>query len=888
MDETSILDNFVNPSIMHWYSLGLGQWVYALTGADVAITHPVSTLMLLIAAMNIVAIFGLMCMIVFIGGKGIFSGAATANILAGQSPFTVLRVSLGLLVIMPTTYGVSKLAEHNVHIGNGQVGVAYTSIWGGAVADTLWQLSGSGALQYNISSNHNIRNTYGKSRSLAFVFVCNEFYYQTVGKDAGQNRFYINELFQVDPTKGSMKRGLRGVDSLSDVEAMESHSDYYFTQEIYFGGKAAACGSVALDYLATASSDEGSVLDTISNNLFLGLTKLKAENINAAVNRYMVELRNFEQFADRYYRAFSALSYKDLRDTVADQKGDNAIEPDKVLNIGALQNGYGDKVLQNEIARATDALNYLTLRQSYFEKAEGELASESMLSTFSGTTDGSSTSSFSNMIYDKYLNGWVSAGSYWAIFQGISDILYGVERHINGITVKTNDISDVQLCQKAGFFGSIGSAINKRLDKNEPSCESAGHVLKGFDVILAHSSTKGQVTDSLPDTISVNGKTYPVDTGMWASYFVPTPQSKQDLAFFTKATIWVVESIWGAGNWLNFGESGVLLGSVSDNRSMLSATENSIMLDLHGTTSPYALLNQMGENTRDLAYSMRMASRVLEAFFQSLKLNQEGRVLGMNVWTGGASSILMLIPETFARTIILMGNDLISALSQMYWALTLTSLIAMYGIPLIPSVGWVFILIGVFFTLYSAQAAIPLTAILMAAPKGDGMFAPDTERILSLLFGIFLRQSLIVIGFWMSLTLGYVGLSILNVVWLTTFVNKLSSAGVLDNVLSTIIFFVGYAFVAFYICLYTFRTISMLVDVVGNWFSSIITGGAFGSNAEDYAAAQNGITGLSQKMDELKGAFENNSKKKNTGSQPSASDAKDPKTKKSEHSETNA
>lgn len=886
MDETSILNNFVNPSIMHWYSLGLGQWVYALTGANVAITHPVSTLMLMIAAMNIVAIFGLMCMIVFIGGKGIFSGAATANVLAGQSPFVVLRVSLGLLVIMPTTYGITKLAEHNVHISNGQVGVAYTSIWGGAVADTLWQLGGSGALQYNISSNHNIRNTYGKSRSLAFVFVCNEFYYQTVGKDVGQKRFYVNTVFETSPSNTPIRVGIKGFDSLSEIGATKADSTYQLTKEIYFGGKSAACGSVALNYLAVGKEGDGSFLDTISDNLFLGLTKLKGENINAAVNRYLIELGYFEQFASRYYTAFSAISYKDLRDTVADQKGQNSIDAETTINAGALQSGFGDKNLQKEIARATDALNYLTLRQSYFEKAEGELASESMLSTFNGTEDGSASSSFSNMIYSKYLNGWVSAGSYWAVFQGISDILYGVERHINGITVKTNDVTDVQLCQEAGFFGSIGSAINKRLDKNEPNCESAGHVLKGFDVILAHSSTKGQITTTLPESITVSGKTYPVDTGMWSAYFVPTPQTKQDLSFFTKATIWVVEAIWGGGNWLNFNESGVLMGSVGDNRTLLSATDNSIMLDLHGTTSPYALLNQMGENTRDLAFAMRIASIGLEAFFQSMKLNQEGRVLGMNVWTGGASSILMIIPETFARSIILLGNDLISVLSKMYWALTVTSLIAMYGIPLIPSVGWVFILIGLFFTLFSAQAAIPLTAILMAAPKGDGMFAPDTERILSLLFGVFLRQSLIVIGFWLSLTLGYVGLSVLNIVWLTTFANKLSSAGVLDNILSTIIFFVGYAVVAFYICLYSFRTISMLVETVGNWFSSVITGGAFGSNAEDYAAAQNGIMNLSQKMDELKDAFDN--KNKNRQPKPNTKDPKDPKSKGSEFSENNA
>ncbi|WP_281188484.1 hypothetical protein [Vibrio harveyi] len=892
MDESSILDALVNPSLQHWMALAFGQWIYALTGADVTIISPVSALMIVIAAMNVVVIIAFIVMMVFFGGRALFSGGATASVVSTTSPYMALRVILSLAIIMPTTYGISQLDEHSVSIANGQVGIVQGALWGSGVGDAFWLLSGKSLVRYNVTNNSLIRNTVKKSYRFGKAFVCNEFFYKNVGSKSGLNRYYYR--IHTTPTASRNPNlasfvPLSGVDSFSEIQlpSLSNQDAQYLT--VYFGGKDQYCGSMQIEYLPEEVSNS-ELIRAIANDMYQGMSALKAEVSNQALNALVRELSQFDDFARNYYTSFAALSYEDLLATSTDKTTSNAIDTMRTLNVGGLQ-ASADGVIENEVARATDAINYLALRMAYFEKVQGEQASNKILVGLSGSLEGTEQhglNEFGDMMFDKYLGGWVSAGLYWSVFQSISDILNGVERRLHEVDLQKDDISDARLCQDSNILTRSFNYVIKQFNENKYLCESAGHVMAGYDLVTHYASLKGQNVSTLPSSLSVSGNSYPVDKGLWASYFHTMPQTKEHLGAITSSMFGVIESVWGLSNWLNADSSGVLMGSDSIDRSLLSG-DDAIMLDLGGNTSPYVLLNRLGENTRDLAFLVKIAQVALRTTVETFKLHQEARVTGSAVLTGGASTLFTWVYELPARAVINAIGELAGLLTYLYTALVTASLIAMYGIPLIPTIGWVFIIIGVLYTVITATGSISFTSLLMGIPKGDGVFAPDTERVLSLVFGVFVRQSLIVLGFVVSLVLGYIGLSILNFVWISTFINKLSSAGALDNILSVLVFFVGYAVCAFYICLYTFRVISMMVDHVGVWFSTHLTGGAYGSNHEDFAAAQQGIVKLSNQLDEITSRT-NPTPSQNKPTQPNAtpSSEADPKSKSSRTASTNA
>ncbi|EGQ9239488.1 hypothetical protein M2G93_16735 [Vibrio vulnificus] len=884
MDESTILDALVNPSLQHWMALAFGQWIYALTGANTAIISPVSALMIILAAMNVVVIIAFIVMMAFFGGRAIFSGGATASVVSTTSPYMALRVILALAIIMPTTYGISQLDQHSVSISNGQVGIVQGALWGSGVGDAFWLLSGKSLVQYGITSNTMVRNTVAKTHKFAKTFVCNEFFYKNVGSTSGMSRFY----YRISGEGGDDL--LRGVDSLTSIPLPASVLSDDTAVTIHFGGNEQYCGSITVEYFPQNIASSG-LVRAIATDMFQGMSALKAQVNNQALNRFISELSNFDTFAQRYYSSFAKLSYEDVVATSSDKTGTNNINLMRTVNVGSLQSG-SDGVIENEVARATDALNYLALRLSYFEKSEGENASKQLMTQLSGALEPSSDhglTEFGNLVFDKFLGGWVSAGMYWSVFQSLSDILNGVERTVNSIQIQKDDISDARLCQNSNILARSYDTVRKLFNENNYLCESAGHVMAGFDVILAHAAKKGQNSATLPNSLSINSDTYPIDKAVWSSYFVVSPQTREHQGYLTPALFSIVDGVWGVSNFLNAGTSGVLMGSDSIDRSLLSG-DDAIMLDLGGTTSPYVLLNRLGENTRDLALMVKFGQLLLKSSTETFKKHQEARVTGQATVTAGKSTLVSWLWE-MPLTILFNGmEEVVATLGQLYGALITASLIAMYGVPMIPTVGWVFIIIGVLYTIITATGSIPFTALLMGIPKGDGVFAPDTERVLSLVFGVFVRQSLIVLGFVVSLVLGYVGLSILNFIWITTFINKLSSAGVIDNVLSIIVFFVGYVVCAFYICLYTFRVISMMVDHVGVWFSTHLTGGAYGSNHEDFAAAQGGLVKLSNQLDELTSRQRpsENKEKKKSSNNATPSEAEDPSTKAKTTSRTNA
>lgn len=888
MDESSILDAFTEPSIQHWLSLMLGQWIYALNGSEVPIVAPVTALMVLIAATGVIAMLTLALIIAFLGAKAIFSGGATASIVSGNSPFMPIRIIASLGLLMPTTYGITQLQEHNVTISNGQVGVVMMSLLGSGVADVEWLLAGKSLIKYNITANSLIRNTSTTSNTLAKNFVCNEFYHKRIGVGQGFNKFYYHRsrAYSADSSV-ELSYSLVGVDDFSSIPASDVDAEQSQSMTVYLGGRDAYCGKIRFTYLPKIAPS-GSVISALREDMFAGVSASKAEIFNGAMNDLIVELQHFETYAERYHALFGQINANNLIETSTDRERSNKIDLMKTFNIGALPS-TGAATLEDKVAAATDGLNYLMLRLAYFQKAQGTEASSAIMATLSGEEGGGNLNGFSETLFDRFFHGWVSAGSYWMVFQSLSELLTGVEVHLHEIGVDPIAADISVLCQKQNMFSAAVDTVTSWFSGDGYDCQTSKHVLTGFDLISKYALDKAQIGDNLPDAVAISGTSYPVDKSVWAGYTKAVPKTKEDMSFMTEMTMSLIESVWSTSNWLNSDETGALTGAgASTSRGLLTGSEP-IMMDNSATTSPYVLLTRLGENTRDLALLVNFSKTFLKSVAETLVAGQSARMGAQATFTFGGSTLLTLPLEIPFRVFINGILEIVNAITMLYTALIGTSLIAMYGIPLIPVAGWNFIIMGILFTIVTATASINFAAILMGLPKGEGVFSPDTERILSLVFGVFVRQSLIVLGFVLSLSLGYVGLSVLNVTWVASFANKLGGSGIIDDVLAVFVFFIGYAVIAFYICLYSFRAIDMCVETIGTWFSTWITGGAFGSNGQDIAAAQNGLGALANSVDELKHSFEKQGGNNNGKEQSSKNEgANNPNTKSSSTRSTNA
>lgn len=85
-----------------------------------------------------------------------------------------------------------------------------------------------------------------------------------------------------------------------------------------------------------------------------------------------------------------------------------------------------------------------------------------------------------------------------------------------------------------------------------------------------------------------------------------------------------------------------------------------------------------------------------------------------------------------------------------------------FYIPLVPYMIYIFGVVAWFFLVIEAVLAGPLVALLMTSPEGEGLLGNKGEQGLILLVNLFLRPSLMVIGFVTGIALTYVNIWALN------------------------------------------------------------------------------------------------------------------------------
>lgn len=862
---TTVTNSFSDPSVLHWFALFFGDWVRELFNSEAGdgTNHAVTALMVSLTTMNITAMVALLIVVGYTGGKAMFSGMMTANLTTNISKFLPIRLITAFVILMPTTLGLTSLNSFNLSIGYGQANVVRVALMGGAVADWSWNLTAQALVRFNLGGNPISQNTVLRSKKLAQMFVCNEYFYQQKQSEgvANINKFSYKTTPLVDLPTGHYQTPPAipsYASNISDIP-IPSSTNKDIIVDILFGGEKGDCGSVKLTQLQEV--DSSSVATTITS-LKTVMSDLQFKMQRSANLEFLTVLQEYQTFAERYRDTWGDSGTQGLISFITDNESG---EQNKVkyveLNYGNLQSTTGGT--NNEKLNATaDALIYLAQNlsetQVYIGGNSKQIIESEMLSS---DGSGSSSEALSESVFTEFLNGYISAGMFWSIYQELSSLMFDSVRYANSISADQRSDYEGIFCDSPWYDLSFSDEAYV--------CEEQGQVDHLFEVIFDRSAKKGEANLFASQFTMSNGAIAYANPVMWSSFHsssIQSPKEAKDsgLGFISDVMIGTFDTALNGINALQYGDNGTLVSGSSVDRPYNSAFN----FNLSGTESPYTMLNNLGESLRDIYFLGNASMIVLKA--TGLTVKDRAKKL--------ADDLSISVPVSwfisFVGNVAYESSSLIIAnLSKLLSAVGFAVLVLIYGIPAIPIIGWTFIVLGVFYTVISAVGAIPFSAILIAIPKGDDLFSPDTERILSLLYGIFIRQSIIVVGFVASLFVGYVGLSLFKLVWLGTFLPRLDGIGFVDTPFAVIFIIIGFAFGVFAICMYSFRVTSNIVDTIGSWFSSHLVG-AFGSNQDDISSATTGIKNLSSQLDSISSMLNQNNDSDSSGKKKKKNDPK--------------
>lgn len=841
MDVIDPIDKFfellTHPSITHWVALFLGDWVKGVFDSDAAINNPITALMVGIAMLNIVAMAAMLIILSFVGGRSLLSGLFTANMATGVSKFLPVRILIGFALLMPTDGGVAALSAYNLTISSVQMSMARLILAGGSMADVVWRVSAKSMFDFNVGGAPNLRNTVMRSNSLAEGFVCAELYNKTIGSNRGESKYY----WQISDGN------VTGIDSIDAIPA-PALKDTDQMLVILLGGKSGQCGTISLTLLSQGNAPK--IGDAVYPSINTYTPKIKGAMRLQVVKSYLGLLPQYEAFASAFYASFAShTAVNSLRALSEDQPNGTRFDP-VVVNMGAIPATTSGDPLNTRTNGHADGLIYLAQRMAYTQQFLVTQVTQSIPQQLGDSTDlTTNLNVLAPKFFDDFMSGYISAGLFWSIYQDFSSLAYGAERYMNEINVSLPEWDSGLLCDS--------SWISKLWSSDDNDCESLQLMKNVYPMLVNFAGSKGMSGQFSNNIEADGGGNYSVDAKAWRSFFSATSsggaqQTIESVSWVTSSIVSLFDNLWDGLHWVRgFQSDGTFMTSEGNEESLglLSGTD-ALAFNMSGQNSPYIMLNQLGEGMRDVAFDIRALSIIANGLNKGTYQQSQNAV--RSLWDTSklagvlATGFVWLSSITYEAV-----ADALTIIRQLVSGLSLSSLILIYGVPAIPVVGWIMIVLGLFFVFISAMAAAPFAAVLFIIPKGDGLLSPDSERVLSMLYGVFVRQSLTVIGFLASMYCGYVGLSLTNLLWFATFLPRLAGMSSLDAISATIFIFVGYAVVVFFVCLYSFRWTHLLVDAVGVWFSSYLVGGSFANHDGDQQAASQAIRGLANQMNDI-------------------------------------
>ncbi|MBY7854233.1 hypothetical protein KW429_11055 [Vibrio fluvialis] len=826
-----------HPSITHWLSLFLGDWIKGVWDSDASMNNPITALMVALSMLNIVAMAAMLIILSFVGGRSLLSGLFTANMATGLSKYLPIRVLIGFALLMPTDGGVVALSAYNLTISSVQMTMARLILAGGSMADVIWQVTAKAMFDFNIGGAPNLRNTVMRSNSLAEGFVCAELYNKTIGSEKGERKYY----FQINDSD------LEGVDSVGAITP-PSLNDEEQLLVVLLGGKSGQCGSITMRLLPEGKAPK--IGNAIYPSINTYTPKIKSAMRLQVVKSYLGLLPQYEAFASVFYESFAShTAVNSLRALAEDQPNGIRFDPTEI-NAGQVPATSRSDSLNVRTNGHADGLIYLAQRMAYTQQYLVTQVTQSIPLQLGDSSDITvNLKALAPKFFDNFMSGYISAGLFWGVSQDFTSLSYGAERYMNEISILLPEWDSGLLCDSSWISNLFGN--------DDSDCESLQLMKNVYPMLVTFSGVKGANGQFTKNVEIGEGGSYQVDSSAWKNFFSVASsggaqQTIESASWVTLSVVKLFDNLWDGLHWVRgFQSDGTFLtsGNNEETLGLLSGTD-ALVFNMSGQNSPYIMLNQLGEGMRDVAFDLRMLAIVARGL--STGTYEQAKNSIRSLWD--TSKLLGILATGFAwlSTIAFETiKDALALIQQLISGLSLSSLILIYGVPAIPTVGWIMICLGLFFVFVSAMAAAPFAAPLVILPKGDGLLSPDTERLLSMIYGVFVRQSLTVIGFVASMYCGYVGLSLINLLWFATFLPRLAGMSPLDAISAVIFIFVGYAVTVFFACLYSFRWTHLLVDAVGVWFSSYLAGGAFANHDGDQQAATQAIRALGSQMNDI-------------------------------------
>ena len=155
-----------------------------------------------------------------------------------------------------------------------------------------------------------------------------------------------------------------------------------------------------------------------------------------------------------------------------------------------------------------------------------------------------------------------------------------------------------------------------------------------------------------------------------------------------------------------------------------------------------------------------------------------------------------------------------------------------YLIPFMPLMIWVLLVIGWIMMLIEAVISAPLAVIMMARPEGEGISGQKLERAISLIAGLILRPTLMVLGLVASMTIAYIGFSVFNL-FFWSFTAAYTSSGIFDTIAVIALYTTGSLVVA----KSSFQIIHQLPNNILEWMNTS-NGRTFGEQNIEGVSAQ--------------------------------------------------
>lgn len=249
--------------------------------------------------------------------------------------------------------------------------------------------------------------------------------------------------------------------------------------------------------------------------------------------------------------------------------------------------------------------------------------------------------------------------------------------------------------------------------------------------------------------------------------------------------------------------------------------------------------------------------------------------LVVTVWVAGAVTLgiatgaLSAVPcEALGNIMIVVTEWIVPFLWGICGLLFVEGAIMEFYIPLIPYMLFLFGAIGWLIATLEAMVAAPLVALGITHPEGQEVLGKADPAVL-LLVNVFLRPSLMIIGFIGGIILSYVSVWLLNRGFFQSFViaafANTSGAAVLFGIPVMIILYVG---IVIALLNYSFQLINVVPDKVMRWIGGQqegVAGEAGRMLGETKQGLSEGMKGIGQGLQDLAKASGSKKEKEDKG-----------------------